>query len=103
MRPLTLGWRAERCPAGGCTLWRVAVTHKHSAIHPTLRSDRATLPWKRRRRIEFASWPRLMIDASPTSTAMVSRWHPLPAVGESSDAVIRRHTISDAGQPACGT
>ena len=69
------------------------MTHKHSAIHPTLRSDRATLPWKRRRRIEFASWPRLMIDASPTSTAMVSSGHPLPAVGESSDAVIRRHTI----------
>ncbi len=56
------------------------MTGKHSSIHPTLRSDRATLPWKRRRRIEFSSWPRLTIDASPSSAAMSTRGQPSLAV-----------------------
>jgi hypothetical protein len=75
------------------------MTGKHSSIHPTLRSDRATLPWKRRRRIEFSSWPPLTIDVRPVSTAMSTRGHPSPAVAGSlprSDSPLSHPAVSDS-------
>ena len=58
------------------------MTDKHSSIHPALRSDRVTLPWKRRRRIEFSAWPPLTIDAGSISAAAPTRVHPSHTVAE---------------------
>ena len=38
------------------------MTQKHSPIHPALRAHVVTEPWKRRRRIDFNTWPRLTVE-----------------------------------------
>jgi hypothetical protein len=35
------------------------MTEKHSPVHPALRVDFVTAPWKRRRRINFNAWARI--------------------------------------------
>jgi hypothetical protein len=35
------------------------MTDKHSPVHPALRVDFVSAPWKRRRRINFNAWARI--------------------------------------------
>ncbi|MDF3041500.1 MAG: hypothetical protein K0Q71_4206, partial [Thermomicrobiales bacterium] len=35
------------------------MTEKRSPVHPALRADLVTVPWKRRRRINFNAWTRV--------------------------------------------
>jgi hypothetical protein len=38
------------------------MTKKHSSVHPALRADSVSVPWKRRRRIDFNAWSRVTAE-----------------------------------------
>jgi hypothetical protein len=41
------------------------MSEKHSPVHPALRVDFVTVPWKRRRRINFNAWTRVTAKTEP--------------------------------------
>jgi hypothetical protein len=54
------------------------MTGKHSPVHPALRVDFVTVPWKRRRRINFNAWARITPDTETIPCVPSSAVRPLP-------------------------
>ena len=54
------------------------MTGKHSPVHPALRVDFVTVPWKRRRRINFNAWARITPETETIPSVPSTAVRPLP-------------------------
>jgi hypothetical protein len=90
------------------------MTKKHSPVHPALRVDFVTVPWKRRRRINFNAWARVTAKTEPIPVVPSSMVRPPLRSGPCSDStgfpsrdgpatieMIRIGTIEEARRPRC--
>ena len=57
------------------------MTGKHSPVHPALRVDFVTMPWKRRRRINFDAWARITPETEGIPAVPSPVVRPLPRSG----------------------
>jgi hypothetical protein len=90
------------------------MTERHSPVHPALRVDFVTLPWKRRRRITFNAWTRVTAETEPIPAVPVATVRPPLRSGPSGDStgfpsrdspatmeVIRIGAIEESRRPRC--
>jgi hypothetical protein len=64
------------------------MTEKHSPVHPALRVDFVTAPWKRRRRINFNAWARITPETQHISAVPSA---PVPLLSRS--GLLRRDRV----------
>ena len=57
------------------------MTGKHSPVHPALRVDFVTMPWKRRRRIDFTAWACITPETEGIPAVPLAAGRPLPRSG----------------------
>ena len=57
------------------------MTEKHSSVHPALRADFVTVPWKRRRRINVNVGARVTAEIKRIPTVPSATVRPLPRSG----------------------
>lgn len=57
------------------------MTEKHSPVHPALRADFVTVPWKRRRRINFSAGARVTAETEGIPAVPLAPVPPLPRSG----------------------
>jgi hypothetical protein len=57
------------------------MAQKHSPVHPALRADFVTVPWRRRRRIDFNAWARVTAETERIPATPSAAVRPLPRSG----------------------
>jgi hypothetical protein len=76
------------------------MTKKHSPVHPALRIHFVTVPWKRRRRINFNAWARVTAKTEPIPGVPSATVPTLLRAGPCS-LTGRFGTIKEARRPRC--
>ena len=80
--------------------WSSAMTEKRSPVHPALRADFVTVPWKRRRRINLNAWARVAAETEriPVVPSTAVRPPPRSKSGYSLIGVPSRNGLTSSGE-----